>query len=193
MAAILACPAPGQEDPAIASSSTQRHLTITPAGHRPQMDTLPGVDLNEPYEPTFSDDSRQDDSRQDDSRQDDSQQDNSRTSEFEDSYDPTNPKYPQGNPEALRLLARTEAGRKLIEEETAAAELSVREREEQLAKVTRELSQLTPPSVEPALRTPAQVDTDVDMTLEKPVQETGTTTGDSPKGPAGSPITPLLL
>ena len=37
---------------------------------------------------------------------------------------------------------------------------------------------------------PAQADKDVDMTLETPVQETGKTTGDSPKGPTGSPITP---
>ena len=116
-----------------------------------------------------------------------------RTVSSNDSYYPTLQDYPEGDPEALRRLAQTEEGRKRIAEKIAADELVVREKEEQLAKLTRDLSQLTPPSVEPALRHPAQEAKDVDTTLETPVQETGTTTGDSPKKVQRALLLPPLL
>ena len=107
----MARPTPEQEDPAVTSSSKRRHLTITTAGHQPHEDTLLGVNLNEPYEPTFSDSIGEDDSR---------------TSEFDVSYDPTNPNYPAGNPEVRKLLANTDAGRRLIKEEAAASALPLK-------------------------------------------------------------------
>ena len=52
---------------------------------------------------------------------------------------------------------------------------------------------MSPPSTEPATTAKSTADMDVDMTLEAPIHETGTPKAASPKGPTGSPITPLKI